>query len=336
MRLFSLTIVLFSLIPANISSIVFGFNNRLLGMPVVYLIFVSLSLAYLLKNYKRIINSRIAITFLFCGFGFVLYAVISSLFKSAATGYEIDPALFIEAGMYILYFTILVSWYTNFRLESDDVILREIRFYVISVFLACIIGALRYKALGEASYTSFFNIVPALQYRFFEVYILVLALQLTMLLMEVTGKHIYVYFAFVFVMTILATESRTGFVVLVFNLGAFIYIYRQKINLKWIAALVVGLVVSVTMFLGTNVEQRIKRLSDAGAMFTADVDSALEDSQSVRRTVLIAATTQMLLDNPLTGVGLGGYFKYFPDEYSGIMSMVAKPHNLYMYILSTS
>lgn len=126
---------------------------------------------------------------------------------------------------------------------------------------------------------------------------------------------------------IVASKSRGLWLITIIVMTLIVFIYRKTIweNKRLVAVGLVGLMLSLGFFLGS--ERNLKHFES--------VVNTTSNSSNVARIYMWKSCIKMMEDYPISGVGLGNYRRYYHDYYE--MAAVPEkgyghPHNSYLHI----
>lgn len=317
--------------------------GRVSALPISYvpylILFAVISIVWFWRgNYK--INRTEAWLVATIGY-FLIQPVL--LLNSAITFSFTEYA--IDFGMFLVYSLAYVSTVAVCSRLCLEVKLKLLERAVDFIAAATVLGSIRFFTIDSwIGVGDFFNIVPPLQYRFFEVLLFIFGFTVSAFSYLTLRLPKYKYYMILFIVGILLAGSRTGmlsmlFVILLIVVGAGGKTkLRVKINLLSLFATIVIFVVVLGSIFDRGVTERISRLSEITLFAKLDMDAAISEQKDVKRILYLTGGLEMFADHPWVGVGLGNFQERFPKALMNEAGTdhVTRPHNMYISFLATT
>ena len=313
--------------------------GRVAGVPISYLPYFMIFIGFIvvwIKNIRPTMHK--SDVWLLVS---ILYFLIQPLFLSGVVGgfsyleYAKDMLMFL---IYFIAYIAISTGVSRINVHNKLDLLDKVSDLIAT---ATVIGIVRYIAVdlwwGGGS---FFNIVPPLQYRFFEILLFLLGFSISAVsyVLRRTKKH--KYYILLFLLGTFLSGSRTGMLVILFS-AAIVFLWstkRIKFNMLLSGGILIALLFSLNSIVGGKMADRFSRISEIGLFVNVDMNAAIEQKKNVKRILYISGGLTMFMEQPWFGVGLGNFQERFPSELmqdAGVQR-VTRPHNMYISILATA
>lgn len=334
-KLIMLVLLFYSLVPLSISKAYL--NIRLGGLPISYIPFILIYIVTLLKvdlnhtySKKLFLSLKWLIIWLIIALlSFVINFITRDSFDLIS--FSID---FIMIFFYIFVGYLGQVLYLTKRCDEQQ--LEAILITMIKVLsLIVVVGSIRFF-IFDRNEALFFNFFHPLNYRLFEVLLLIFVTPVSIGYYLKTKSSIALLYVLILISGVFVSGSRTGYVTL--SLLIPIMLYTKDITIVGLLkSLLPLMIIGAVILFDEDIQRNLQRLDMIKHYFDLNFESAVEDNQVVRRVGMIAGSKEMILNNPFFGVGLGkeNYFSAFPKFYLDYFH-VGRPHNQYLSLAAST